>query len=134
VPDLRDAGHQQDARDHLADEPQRVRGDEDQLAVDPVGDHAGREREHGEGQELCAGHQADLAGTAADREHREGQGHHHDPVADHAECLAGEEQPELRLGAQHVGQQEAQDRRREATHGGQRTAVRPRPAPSSDRR
>ena len=63
--------------------------------------------EHGERQELRGRHQRHLGHATADGEHRERQHHHRDPVAEDGEHLAAEQQPVLRLVAQHRRHREA---------------------------
>ena len=96
-------GHEQHAAGGLRRGAHEVRGDEHAPAVAPVGDHAAREGEDEEGHELGGHDEADGADAAARLEHREGQGHEHHPVADHRQDLAEEEQAELRLGAEDLG-------------------------------
>ena len=101
---------QQDGGGQLAGEAHRVGGDEDLLAVEPVGPHPGRQGQHRERQELRGADDGHVADLAADRQHRERQHDRGDPVADDREHLAAEQQPVLRLVAQHRRQPKAAPR------------------------
>ena len=101
-------GDEQDAADRLDDEPREVGGDEHAPAIAAVGDHAARERKDEEGHELRRDDEPNRLDAAAGLEHREGQRHEHDAVADERQHLPGEQQPELRLGAQHLRHQRPQ--------------------------
>jgi hypothetical protein len=102
------AGDEQAAADRLRDEPSHVRGDDDPLAVAAIGEHSADQREDQERDELRGHHQPDGAEAPSGLEDRERQRDEHHPVADERQHLAGEQQPELRLRAQHVGDERAQ--------------------------
>ncbi len=103
----RRVGHQQDAADGLHHEARDVGGDEHAAAVAAVGDDAAGQREDEEGHELRGDDEPDGLDAPAGLEHGEGQRHEHDAVADEREDLPGEQQPELRLGAQHLRDERA---------------------------
>ncbi len=90
------------------DEPRDVRADQDELAVVAVRPHARRQGEQRERQELRGRDDRHVAHVAADGEHRERQHDAGHPVAQDRQHLPGEEQPVLRLVAQHRGQARAQ--------------------------
>ena len=101
----------------LHDEPRDVGGDEHAPAVAAVGDDAAGEREDEEGHELRGDHEPDRLDAAAGLEHGERQRHEHDAVADERQHLPGEQQPELRLGAQHLRDERANPPHRARAYG-----------------
>jgi hypothetical protein len=105
VDDLGVAREQQRRGERLRDQPDGVRGDQDPLAVPPVGPDARRDREQHERQELGRRGERDVTDVTADGQHRERQGHAGDPVAEDAEHLAAEEQAVLRFITQHGREQ-----------------------------
>ena len=102
------ARHEQDAAHRLHHEPREVGGDEHPAAIAAIGDHPAGEGEHEEGHELRGDHEPDGLDAAAGLEHGERQRHEHDAVADERQHLSREQQPELRLGAQHLRHQRPQ--------------------------
>ncbi len=102
-PDLRAAGEQEDRADDLHDEPDHVGRDHHAAPLGAIGDDAGDEREDGERDELRGRDQRDVGGVAAHGERGERPDDHRHAVADQAQGLAGEEEPELRLLAEDGG-------------------------------
>jgi hypothetical protein len=92
---MRRVREEQDTPGALDRQPRDVGGDEDATAIVAVRHHPAHQREDEERHELGTDHEPHRLYVAAGFQHREGQRHEHDAVADQREHLAGEQQAEI---------------------------------------
>jgi hypothetical protein len=99
VPDLDRAREDQGGQQRVQGEADQVGGHHHEVARQPVCPHAADQQEADERHRVRGEHDADVA-RRADVGHVERERHEHDPVADRARALAGQQEPEVAVSEQ----------------------------------